>query len=82
MPSADYLIGSARGEIRRYPAIGGQPPAAPSEGEPRPWPWSRPGSSATSCFASPGRRWSGPSGGGTTEASGPAGPMACVIMTA
>jgi hypothetical protein len=36
MPSANYLIGPASGEIRWYPAIGGQP----SEDEPGPWPWS------------------------------------------
>jgi hypothetical protein len=40
MPSADYLIGPARGDIRWHPAIGGQPPVEPSEDEPRPWPWS------------------------------------------
>lgn len=40
MPSADYLIGPARREIRWYPAIGGQPPVDPPEGEPRPWPCS------------------------------------------
>ena len=40
MPSADYLIGPARGEIRWYPAIGGQPPVDPPQDEPRPWPWS------------------------------------------
>jgi len=40
MPSADYLIGPARGEIRWYPAIGGQPPVDLPQDEPRPWPWS------------------------------------------
>jgi hypothetical protein len=40
MPSADYLIGPARGEIRWSPAIGGQPPVDPPQDEPGPWPWS------------------------------------------
>ena len=40
MPSVDYLIGPARGEIRWYPAVGGQPPVDPPEDEPGPWPWS------------------------------------------
>ena len=40
MPSADYLIGPARGEIRWYPAIGGQPSVDPPQDEPGPWPWS------------------------------------------
>ena len=40
MPSADYLIGPARGKIRWYPAIGGQPPVDPPQDEPGPWPWS------------------------------------------
>ena len=40
MPSADYLIGPARGEIRWHPAIGGQPAVDPPQGEPRQWPWS------------------------------------------
>jgi len=40
MPSADYLIGPAGGDIRWHPAIGGQPPVEPPEDEPRPWPWS------------------------------------------
>jgi hypothetical protein len=40
MPSADYLIGPARGEIRWYPAIGGPPPVDPPEDEPRTGPWS------------------------------------------
>jgi hypothetical protein len=40
MPSADYLIGPARGEIRWYPAMGGQPRTDPRQHEPGPWPWS------------------------------------------
>src|ERR1700745_3420194 len=40
MPSADYLIGPARGEIHWYPAIDGQPPVDPPYDEPGPWPWS------------------------------------------
>jgi len=40
MPSADYLIGPARGEIHWYPAIDGQPPADAPYDEPGPWPWS------------------------------------------
>jgi hypothetical protein len=40
MPSADYLIGPARGEIHWYPAIDGQPPVDPPHDEPGPWPWS------------------------------------------
>lgn len=40
MSSADYLIGPARGKIRWYPAIGGQPPVDPPEDEPGRWPWS------------------------------------------
>ena len=40
MPSADYLIGPARGKICWYPAIGGQPPVDPPQDEPGPWPWS------------------------------------------
>ena len=40
MPSADYLIGPARGEIRWYPAIDGQPPVDLPHDEPGPWPWS------------------------------------------
>jgi len=40
MPSADYLIGPARGEVRWHPAIGGQPRTEPARREPGPWPWS------------------------------------------
>jgi hypothetical protein len=40
MPSADYLIGPARGEIHWYPAIDGQPSADPLHDAPGPWPWS------------------------------------------
>jgi hypothetical protein len=40
MPSADYLIGPAEGEVRRHPAIGGQPRTESSRHEPGPWPWS------------------------------------------
>ena len=40
MPSADYLIGPARGEIHWYPAVDGQPPVDPPHDEPGPWPWS------------------------------------------
>jgi hypothetical protein len=40
MPSTDYLIGPARGEIRWHPATGGQPPADPPRREPGRWPWS------------------------------------------
>jgi len=40
MPSVDYLIGPARGEIRWHPAIDAQPPAALPHDEPCPWPWS------------------------------------------
>jgi hypothetical protein len=40
MPSADYLIGPATGEVRWHPAIGGQPRPDPAEREPGPWPWS------------------------------------------
>ena len=40
MPSTDYLIGPARGEIRWYPAIDGQPPVDLPHDEPGPWPWS------------------------------------------
>jgi len=40
MPSADYLIGPARGEIHWYPAVDGQPHVDPPHHEPGPWPWS------------------------------------------
>jgi hypothetical protein len=40
MPSADYLIGPARGKIRWYPAIGGQPPVDLPQDEHGPWPCS------------------------------------------
>ena len=40
MPSVDYLIGPARGEIRWYPAVDGQPRTDPPRDEPGPWPWS------------------------------------------
>jgi hypothetical protein len=40
MPSTDYLIGPARGEIRWYPAVDGQSPMNPPHHEPGPWPWS------------------------------------------
>lgn len=40
MPSVDYLIGPAKGKIRWYPAIGGQPPVDPPQDESGPWPWS------------------------------------------
>ena len=40
MPSADYLIGPARGEIHWSPAIDGQPSVDPPHHEPGPWPWS------------------------------------------
>ena len=40
MPSTDYLIGPATGEVRWHPAIGGQPRPDPAGGEPGPWPWS------------------------------------------
>ena len=40
MPSADYLIGPARGEVRWHPAIGGQPRTDRSHRESGPWPWS------------------------------------------
>jgi hypothetical protein len=40
MPSADYLIGPARGEVRWHPEIGGQPRTDPPRHEPGPWPWS------------------------------------------
>jgi hypothetical protein len=39
MPSADYLIGPARGKIRWYPVVDGQAPTGRSHHEPgrRPW---------------------------------------------
>ena len=40
MPSADYLIGPARGEIRWYPAVDGQSPRDRAHHEPGRWPWS------------------------------------------
>jgi hypothetical protein len=40
MPSADYLIGPARGEIRWYPAVDGPPPVDPPQHEPGPCAWS------------------------------------------
>jgi len=40
MPSADYLIGPATGEVRWHPAIGGQPRTDASQRESGPWPWS------------------------------------------
>ena len=40
MPSADYLIGPATGEVRWHPTTGGQPPTDPPRHEPGPWPWS------------------------------------------
>jgi hypothetical protein len=40
MPSADYLIGPARGEIRWHPAIDDQPPVGRPQHEPGRWPWS------------------------------------------
>jgi hypothetical protein len=40
MPSADYLIGPARGEIRWYPAVDGQSPTGRPDHEPGRWPWS------------------------------------------
>jgi hypothetical protein len=40
MPSTDYLIGPARGEIRWYPATDGRSRPDPSHNEPGPWPWS------------------------------------------
>ena len=40
MPSADYLIGPARGEVRWHPAIGGQPHPDLPQHEPGPSPWS------------------------------------------
>jgi hypothetical protein len=40
MPSTDYLIGPARGEIPRYPAIDGLPPADQPRHEPGPRAWS------------------------------------------
>jgi hypothetical protein len=40
MPSADYLIGPASGEVRWHPAIGAQPRTDPPQREPGPWPWS------------------------------------------
>ena len=40
MPSADYLIGPAGGEIRWYPAVDGQSPRDRPHHEPGQWPWS------------------------------------------
>jgi hypothetical protein len=40
MPSADYLIGPATGEVRWHPAIGDQPRTDAPQREPGPWPWS------------------------------------------
>ena len=40
MPSADYLIGPATGEVRWHPAIGNQSRTDPPRDEPGPWPWS------------------------------------------
>jgi hypothetical protein len=40
MPSADYLIGPARGEIRWYPAVDGQAPTGRPHHEPGRRPWS------------------------------------------
>jgi hypothetical protein len=40
MPSADYLIGPARGEIRWHPAVDGQSRRDPPHHQPGPWPWS------------------------------------------
>jgi hypothetical protein len=40
MPSADYLIGPARGEIRWYPAVGGQAATGRPHHEPGRRPWS------------------------------------------
>jgi hypothetical protein len=40
MPSVDYLIGPASGEVRWHPAIGAQPRTDPPQREPGPWPWS------------------------------------------
>jgi len=40
MPSTDYLIGPASGEIRWYPAIDGRSRVEPPHDESGPWPWS------------------------------------------
>jgi hypothetical protein len=40
MPSTDYLIGPATGEVCWHPAIGAQPRPDPPRHEPGPWPWS------------------------------------------
>ena len=39
MRSEDALIGRARGNIPRYPTIGGQPLVGPPQDQPGPWPW-------------------------------------------
>ena len=40
MPSVDYLIGPARGEISWYPAVDCQPPMHRPQPQPGPWAWS------------------------------------------